>query len=160
MYGEPVIRKQSAYPRHTLGVSENVTSEKIRVRYAETDQMGHAYYANYLVWMEQARSAFFRERGLPYKQVEELGFKLPVVEVGCRYKNEIKYDDLVEVRTRLGEIKRAAIKVEYEIFNAETGVLCATGFTWHVLVGPEFKAVSIPPFLREILEASPVVDKA
>ena len=66
-----------------------VTEEKIRVRYAETDQMGHAYYANYLIWFEQARSAYFRERGLTYREVEARGFKFPVVESWARYKGEV-----------------------------------------------------------------------
>jgi len=128
---------------------ENYTDELIRVRYAETDQMGHAYYANYLVWFEQSRSAFFRDRGFSYKEVEAMGFKLPVVEVHARYKAEIKYDDLIIVRVWIEEIKRSAVKMSYEIWNGE--VLATEGYTWHVLVGSDFKAIRVPPELLEVV---------
>lgn len=130
-----------------------VTEEKVRVRYGETDQMGHAYYANYLLWLEQARGAWCRDRGFTYKQLEEMGFKLPVVEVWLRYKGEVKYDDLVTVKVWLGEIKRAAIQFKYELFVGEA--LVTEGYTWHVLMGDARKAVSIPPHVREMLDRTP-----
>ena len=98
-----------------------VTEERIRVRYGETDQMGHAYYANYLLWFEQARGAWCRDRGFTYKSLEDQGYRLPVVEVWVRYRGEIKYDDLAVVRVKLAEIKRAAMKFEYEVFNETKG---------------------------------------
>ena len=128
-----------------------VTEETIRVRYAETDQMGHAYYANYLVWFEQARSAYFRDRGMPYTEIEASGFKFPVVEAYCRYKGEVKYDDEIIVRAWAAEVKRAAVKVMYEVVRE--GKVVTEGYTWHVLVGTEFKAVSLPPFIRSLFEA-------
>lgn len=132
-----------------------VTVERIRVRYGETDQMGHAYYANYLYWMEQARGAWCRDRGFTYKQLEESGFKLPVVEVHARYRDEIKYDDLVEVRIHLATIRRAAIQFKYEIFNLRTDKLCTEGYTWHVMIDGSNRAVSIPTDVREWLDRSP-----
>lgn len=121
----------------------------IRVRYGETDQMGHAYYANYLYWFEVARGEVCRARGFTYKSLEEQGFFLPVVEVNVRYRGEIKYDDDIVVRVRLAEIKRASLKFDYEIVRE--GKVVTEGYTWHVLMGHERKAVSVPPDLRERL---------
>lgn len=124
--------------------------EEIRVRYAETDMMGHAYYANYLVWFEQARAGFFRHRGMSYAEVEKLGFKLPVVEAWTKYKGEAKYEDVLRVYLWLGERKRTSFKVEYEILNETTGRVITEGYTWHVVVGEEFKPVAIPAFMLEL----------
>lgn len=132
-----------------------VTTETIRVRYGETDQMGHAYYGNYLLWFEQARGAWCRDRGFTYKQLEEMGYKLPVVEVWARYRGEVKYDDLIEIRIHLSEIKRAAIQFTYEVFNLETNTAVTAGYTWHVFVGGEMKAIGIPPEARALLDRDP-----
>lgn len=126
-------------------------AERIRVRYGETDQMGHAYYANYLLWFEQARGAWCRSRGFTYKSLEEEGYKLPVVEAWVRYRGEVKYDDDIAVRIRLAEVKRASLKFEYEIFNESSGIVTTHGYTWHVLVGDGMKATTIPASLRERL---------
>lgn len=129
------------------------TEEKIRVRYGETDQMGHAYYANYLLWLEQARGAWCRDRGFTYLQLEEMGFKLPVVEVWLRYKGEVKYDDLVTVRVSLDDVSRAALKFGYSLFVE--GKLVTEGYTWHVFMGENRKAVTVPPHVREMLARDP-----
>lgn len=133
-------------------MTPSVTEEQIRIRYGETDQMGHAYYANYFYWFEQARGAWCRERGFTYKSLEEMGFFLPVVEAQARYRGEVKYDDLITVRVWLAEIRRASLKFEYEVINVETGAKCTEGYTWHVLMGRQRKAVSIPPEIKEMLE--------
>ena len=131
------------------------TVERIRIRYGETDQMGHAYYANYLFWFEQARGAWCRDRGFTYKQFEEQGVFLPVVEVHIRYKGEVKYDDWIEVRVWVSETKRAAVKFEYEIVNESTGKVCTEGYTWHVFMGTERKAISIPENIKTLLGRNP-----
>jgi acyl-CoA thioester hydrolase len=133
----------------------HVTEEPIRVRYGETDQMGHAYYGNYLLWFEQARGAWCRARDFTYKGLEEMGYKLPVVEVYARYKGEVKYDDLIIVRIRMTEIKRSAMRFDYEVFNTENGKVVTTGYTWHVLMGAEPKAISVPPAIMEMLQREP-----
>ncbi len=130
----------------------NAIEEPIRVRYAETDQMGHAYYANYLVWFEQARTALFRSRGTTYKEVEAMGYKLPVVEAWAKYREEVKYDDLIHVRVWVEEIKRASIRINYEVINTTTGKIATEGYTWHVLVGTDMKAKTIPDFLKELFQ--------
>jgi acyl-CoA thioester hydrolase len=132
-----------------------ITVEKIRVRYGETDQMGHAYYANYLYWMEQARGAWCRDRGFTYKELEELGYKLPVVEVHVRYKGEVKYDDLIEVRIHLAEVRRAALQFRYEIFNLTTEQVCTEGYTWHVLIDGSHSAITVPESVRAWLDRDP-----
>lgn len=131
-----------------------VTEEEIRVRYGETDQMGHAYYANYLYWFEVARGAWCRDRGFTYKQLESMGYMLPVVEVHVRYKGEVKYDDLITIKVSMPEVKRAAMRFAYEVVS-EDGRLLTEGYSWHVLMGSERKAISIPPDVREMLERDP-----
>jgi acyl-CoA thioester hydrolase len=133
----------------------HITEERIRVRYGETDQMGHAYYANYLYWFEQARGAWCRARSFTYKEMEEKGYFLPAVEAHLNYRGEVKYDDWITVRIWVSEIKRASLKFEYEIYNETSEKVTTYGYTWHVLMGTERKAVSIPPELREWMERQP-----
>jgi acyl-CoA thioester hydrolase len=130
-------------------------SDLIRVRYGETDQMGHAYYGNYFLWFEQARGAWCRSRGFNYSDMEALGYKLPCVEAHAEYKREILYDDVIDVRVSVTETRRASIKFTYEIYNTRTGDLTTTGYTWHVVIGPERKAVTIPAVIREWLQRTP-----
>lgn len=137
------------------GAVRTVTEERIRVRYGETDQMGHAYYANYFFWFEQSRGAWCRDRGFRYKDLEAEGVKLPVVEAFAKYRGEVKYDDFITVRVWLEVVKRAAMQFKYEVVNETTGKTVTEGFTWHVVVGTEMKAMSIPPSFREKLERDP-----
>jgi acyl-CoA thioester hydrolase len=130
---------------------EGITEERIRVRYGETDQMGHAYYANYLFWFEQARGAWCRDRGFTYKQLEETGFFLPVVEAHLRYKGEVKYDDWIVVRIWLTDVQRATMKFVYEIVREETGKVVTEGYTTHVMMGRERRAITIPPEVRKMM---------
>ena len=131
------------------------TIEKVRVRYGETDAMGHVYYANYFLWFEQARGSWCRDRGFTYKNIEEMGYMLPAVEAHIRYKHEIKYDDLIIVEIRLAEIRRAAMKFTYEIFNTANNKLSAEAYSWHVLMGKSRKAVTIPEEIKELLLRDP-----
>jgi acyl-CoA thioester hydrolase len=133
-----------------------ITEERIRVRYGETDQMGHAYYANYLFWFEQARGAWCRDRGFTYKGIEDAGGLMPVVEAHLKYKGEAKYDDWIVVRVRLSEMKRAALKFEYEVWNETRDTLVTEGYTWHVFMSPETRrAIGIPPQFRELMTRNP-----
>lgn len=117
--------------------------------------MGHAYYGNYMLWFEQARGAWCRDRGFTYHQLEQMGYFLPVVEVNARYKGEVKYDDWIKIQIRLAEIKRAAVRFDYVVVNETTGKITTEGYTWHVLMGSERKAISIPPAVRERLDRDP-----
>jgi acyl-CoA thioester hydrolase len=132
-------------------IDESWTDEPVRVRYGETDQMGHAYYANYLFWFEQARGAWCRARGFDYKDLETMGFMLPVVEVHVNYRAEIKYDEVITVRVRVTERRRASIKFEYEILRDDLDQPATLGYSWHVLMGTHRKAVSIAGDALELL---------
>jgi acyl-CoA thioester hydrolase len=133
-----------------------VTEESIRVRYGETDPMGHAYYANYLFWFEQARGAWCRARGFSYKDLEAIGYMLPVVEVYARYKGEVRYDDEIKVRVWLEETKRSAVLFKYQVVGMEDTKVKTEGHTWHVLMGRERKATTIPPHVQEMFDRSPL----
>lgn len=132
-----------------------VTEERIRVRYGETDQMGHAYYGQYLFWFEQSRGAWCRDRGYTYKSMEEMGYYLPVLEVHARYKGEVMYDDLIVVRIKMTAIKRNAIRFDYEIVNDETGKTVTEGYTWHLLVTKDLANKGIPKEIMDLLERDP-----
>src|SRR5512135_1057079 len=112
-------------------VKDTVDSE-VRVRYAETDQMGVAYYANYLVWFEVGRSEFCRKRGSIYADLEKLGFRLAVTDARCHYRSAARYDDLVVVRTRLKELNKRMITFGYQILRGENEELVAEGETRHI----------------------------
>ncbi|MFY7882709.1 MAG: acyl-CoA thioesterase [Fimbriimonas sp.] len=131
------------------------TLERIRIRYGETDQMGHAYYANYLFWFEQARGAWCRDRGFTYKSLEAEGIFLPVVEVHVNYRGEIKYDEWITVEVWVSELRRAAIRFDYRILNEETGKVTTEGYTWHVVMGSERKAISISESMKLLLGRNP-----
>ena len=105
----------------------------IRVRYAETDQMGIVYHSNYLIWFEVGRVELMRAQGFDYKQMEtEDDCHLVVADVHCRYHHPARYDELLTVRTRILEAKNRTLKFGYELFRASDNKLLATGETTHV----------------------------
>ena len=114
----------------------------IRVRYEETDKMGVVYYANYFVWFEIARTEFFRERGVSYRELEEKrGIKFMVVDAYCRYKKSAHYDDLIAVKTSADIVRATSVRFNYEV-KREDDIL-AVGNTFHVFVVGD-KACRIP----------------
>ncbi|PIU42195.1 MAG: acyl-CoA thioesterase [Candidatus Omnitrophica bacterium CG07_land_8_20_14_0_80_42_15] len=121
----------------------------IRVRYAETDQMGVVYYANYLVWFEVARTEYFRNLGIEYSGLEKKGIYLVVAEANCRYKAPLKYDDQIRMVTILSYIKSSSLGFKYEIFLGDR--LIAIGSTTHAFVNKEKKPVKIPPEVFQAL---------
>ncbi|MEN3046059.1 MAG: thioesterase family protein [Candidatus Hydrothermales bacterium] len=123
---------------------------KIHVRYAETDQMGVVYYANFFVYFEAARTSFMRENGYPYSKLEKEGFFLPVVEAYCEYKSPAHYDEELTVRLFVKELKNTSFKIQYDIYREDK--LIATGYTRHVLTDKNLKPVRIPNKIREIFE--------
>jgi acyl-CoA thioester hydrolase len=92
---------------------------QIRVRYGETDQMGYVYYGNYGMYYEVARVESLRQLGLTYRELEEMGVIMPVVENWSKYISAARYDDLLTIVTTLREKPGVRIKFEYEIFNEE-----------------------------------------
>ncbi len=126
-----------------------VTTE-IRVIYGDTDQMGVAYYANYLRWFESGRNEFIRARGLTYREVEErFRLMLPVTEAHVAYQAPARYDDLVVVETSLAEVRRASARFAYRIVRG--GALLATGHTVHACVDLDGRVQRMPPELLQRL---------
>jgi len=116
----------------------------IRVRYAETDQTGVAYYANYLVWFEVGRSELCRKRGFRYADLEALGYKLVVTDVHCRYRSSVKYDETVIVRTWLKGVNKRMITFGYQILREDREEVIAEGETRHICVDSNGKTKSLP----------------
>ena len=118
---------------------------RIRVRYAETDQMGVVYYANYLVWMEVGRVELCKACGFNYRDMErEDGIFLAVAEAGCRYRSPARFDDEVIIRTWIEEATTRIAIFHYEMRVAEDGRVLATGHTRHVFVNREMHRAQLP----------------
>jgi len=116
-----------------------------RVRYAETDQMGVVYYANYLIWMEMGRAEYCRAAGIRYRDLElDAGILMAVVEAHCRYLSPARYDEEIAVKTWVASATRRAVEFEYEIREAQSGRQLATGRTKHVFVGAGMTTVKLP----------------
>jgi acyl-CoA thioester hydrolase len=110
-------------------------SPVVRVTYRDTDRMGHAYYANYLVWFEIGRTELLRQVGQTYREWEdEHGVFLPVVACWADYLRGARYDDLVRVQTSIMAINRASVTFHYELYRHPDGELLATGGTRHPFV--------------------------
>jgi acyl-CoA thioester hydrolase len=123
---------------------------RIRVRYAETDQMGVVYHANYLVWMEVGRVAYCRSRGFEYKQMElQDGVFLAVAEAHCRYSSPARFDEEVVVRTWVEEVNPRMVRFAYEMLLAEGGRKLATGETKHIFLGRNLRPCRLPEKYRE-----------
>jgi acyl-CoA thioester hydrolase len=135
-----------------------VTSQ-VRVRYAETDQMGIVYYANYLVWFEIGRVELLRSLGLAYSQLEkEHECILPVVEASCRYRSPARYDDEILIETRPALLRGSVLKFAYKIYrkaNQEGNEreLLAEGETVHVVCDDQLNKKPLPGHYVEALRA-------
>lgn len=123
---------------------------KLRIPYADVDQMGFVYYANYLVYFERARTEFLREYGLIYKEIEAKGIYLPVSESFCKYITPAHYDDVITIRTNLSNIGFASIEFEYEVFCEQKTIM--TGRTKHPFVNSKFRPTKIPEEFKKIME--------
>jgi acyl-CoA thioester hydrolase len=135
----------------------------VRVRYAETDQLGVVYHANYFVWFEVGRVELMRELGIVYKQLEVADdCHIVVTEARCRYERPAKYDDLLRVRTRIAEVHTRTMSFGYEVIRDENGesVLLTTGSTKHVVCGRDGRPKTLPEKYRKVLSQIPAVDAA
>lgn len=138
---------------------ERIFKISLRVRYAETDQMGVVYYANYLVWFEVARTELFRELGMYYSEVEKEGIILPAVESHLKYIASAYYDEDIEIYTKITELKGASITFTYEAVRPSDKKILTKGFTRHAfLTKNERKIIPIPEDIRKLLE--PVIAKS
>lgn len=127
----------------------------IRVRYGDTDQMGMAYYGNYLRWFEIGRAEMMRSLGTSYREVEAQGIRLPVVEARCRYLKPARYDDLVAIETGVLELGRASVRFGYRIVSEASGELLAHGLTEHCFLGDGGRPVRAPDALAALLARAP-----
>jgi len=119
---------------------ENRTT--VRATYRDTDQMGHVYYANHLVWFEIGRTELVREMGLPYREMEQTrGVFLPVVSVQINYRAPAHYDDLIEIQTRVAKLSHVGIEFRYRVIRREAQgeVLIAEGSSRHAFLGRDGK---------------------
>ncbi len=116
---------------------------QVTVRYAETDMMGIVYHANYLPWFEIGRTTLLKEMGLPYRELETQGYRLPVLEASAKYRRPAVYDDTLTIVTTLREKPLLRIRLEYEVYRGDE--LLATGFTQHAFVDLQGKPVRPPP---------------
>jgi acyl-CoA thioester hydrolase len=121
-----------------------VNEARVRVRYAETDQMGVVYHSNFIIWFEVGRVELLRELGFTYKEMEADGLHLPVAEVKCRYKASAMYDDVVLIRTRMVNLRGFLIHFGYEAVRESDGTLLAEGETVHLVVGRDMQKMSLP----------------
>lgn len=127
----------------------------IRVRYAETDQMGVVYHGNFFTWFEIGRVELCRQLGFEYKQMEaEDNCYIVVAEAQCRYKRPVRFDDLLTIRTRVTGTKRRTIHFSYEIRNSASGELVATGETTHVICDRLGRPKSLPEKYQKYFPAN------
>jgi acyl-CoA thioester hydrolase len=135
-----------------------VNETRIRVRYAETDQMGVVYHSNFYIWFEIGRVELFRQLGFAYKDMEQKDDCFIVVaESKCRHVRPARYDDVLRVRTRIAEARTRTIRFEYEVLNDATCESLATGETLHVICGKDGRPKPLPAPYRKLFG---VVDPA
>jgi acyl-CoA thioester hydrolase len=130
-----------------------ITQTQLRVRYAETDQMGVVYHSNYFPYFETARAESIRELGFTYADMEKMGIIMPVIEVQCRYLRPALYDDLLTVKVILKELPvHHKIEFHHEVLN-EKGELLATGkIILYFMESKTMKRTTMPAHLLQKLQ--------
>lgn len=135
-------------PEHFL--EQGYAEARVRVRYAETDQMGVVYHANYLVWFEVGRVEFIRQLGMDYKSMEqEEGALIAVVEATARYKAPARYDDELSIRTSLAGVRGPIVRFRYSVVRVADGLVLCEGETTHIVVGRDMKRREMPASYAE-----------
>ncbi len=133
----------------------HISETTVRVRYAETDQMGVVYYGNYFTWFEVGRVELLRQMGVTYKEMEDVDdCHIVVIEAKCQYKRAAKYDDLIRIRTRVAETRTRTIRFAYEIVN-EGGETLAIGETTHVICDAQGRPKTLPEKYRTYFPLTP-----
>jgi acyl-CoA thioester hydrolase len=122
----------------------------VRVRYAETDKMGVVYYANYFVWFEVARADLLRSLGWTYREMEQAGISLPVIEAQCEYRRPAKYDDEIEIRTKGRMLSPVRMEFTYEVVRREDQAIAAAGRTVHATLDSGGKPCRLPERIRQV----------
>lgn len=122
----------------------------VRVRYAETDKMGFAYYANYLAWFEVGRADWMRSLGWTYREMEESGVMLPVIEAHCEYRQPSRYDDELEIRTEGRLLSPVRVQFQYEVVRQADAVVAAVGHTIHAALDMDGRPCRLPERVRQV----------
>jgi acyl-CoA thioester hydrolase len=122
----------------------------VRVRYAETDKMGVVYYANYFVWFEVARTDLLRTMGWSYREMEQAGVSLPVIEAHCDYHRPARYDDELDVRTEGRMLSPVRMEFVYQVVHREQQVVAASGRTVHAALDRTGRPCRLPERVREV----------
>lgn len=129
-----------------------VSRSQVTVRYAETDMMGVVYHGSYLPWFEIGRTTLLKEMGLPYRKLEEQGYRLPVLEVAARFLRPAHYDDTLTIVTTLRERPLLRIRLEYDVRRGDE--LLATGHTVHAFIDREGKPIRPPASVVRAMSAA------
>lgn len=133
-------------------MSQTPTVTRVRVRYAETDQMGVVYYANYLVWFEVGRTDLLRSSGWSYREMEAEGFSLPVVEAHCEYRASARYDDDLEIRTTGTLLSPVRVRFDYQVVRVgDQAAALAAGHTVHATLDASGRPRRLPDRVRTVL---------
>jgi acyl-CoA thioester hydrolase len=140
----------------TSGNNHHALNEtRLRVRYAETDQMGVVYHSNHLIWFEVGRVELMRQMGFSYRDLErEEGRFIAVAEVKCRYRAPVFYDEEIAVRTWLKTVRESVIVFRYELLRAENGTLLAEGETTHIVTDAKMKVAALPQKYLRVFRAA------
>jgi acyl-CoA thioester hydrolase len=125
---------------------------KVRVRYADTDQMGYCYYANYAIFFEVGRVEALRSLGISYRQMEDDGFLLPVLDLNVQYLKPARYDDELTIETIIPEMPGARIRFEYSCRNQQGELLTKGTTTLVFLRKPDYRPVKAPEKLTKTLQ--------
>jgi acyl-CoA thioester hydrolase len=132
-----------------------VTETLVRVNYSETDQMGVAYHARYLVWLDVARTEHLRRHGASYRDLETTGLRLAVSEVAIRYRQPARFDDLVRIRCWVREVATRRVEFGYAVEHADDGRLLATAVVGLLALDASLALSRLPPEVRRVLQAVP-----
>ena len=147
----PPKLKQIAFANMNMTMNET----RIRVRYAETDQMGVVYHANHFIWFEVGRVELLRQFGFSYKDMErDDDCCIAVADARCRYKAPVHYDDEIVVRTYLKHVREKVLHFGYELRNVETGQLVAEGETTHIVADSRMKPRALPEKYMRVFRAA------
>ena len=131
----------------------NFCAVDVRVRYGETDQMGVAYHAHYLVWCELARTELMRQLGVRYRDLEERGFKLAVAEASLRYARSARYDDLLRITAWVSDVGSRRVTFGYRVERPEDGALLCTAETALVSLDRNNRPARMPPEVVALMES-------
>jgi acyl-CoA thioester hydrolase len=118
---------------------------ELRVQYFETDQMHYVHHGRYIEYFERARTEMLRDFGLPYSEIEEMGYFMPVKEVGITYQNPAFYEDMLVVECKVNGANSPVVRIDHKIYKKESGTVVVEGFVKLVFVNRETKRVSKPP---------------